>query len=614
MSSQNKKKPTVSVVTITQIKRQNTIKLTAEHIDNQTYKNILEWVIVEGSKTLEEALENEQFIKTLVCKVPIVYVPAHKSGVFNGDHLGGLRNLGNDNSKGQILVVMDDDDYYPPKRVEHAVCMLKTSKAGIAGCSSKYLYDYDLSLLLKFKQYGPNHSTNDCFAYTREYLENNRYDPTKDMAEEASFTKHFTNQMIQLDPKYTIISSSHSYNTFNKKEICITGSILKTPGRPEDGYMYPMTESGVDQDLSKLMGDFEQRYNQIFVKGEQSEFDISYFCGGTSIEWDPTSKSLGGSEQAVVHLCTEWAKMGLTVAVYAKIKGTCGVNGVYYKDWKEFPFHKEHNTVVLWRMSGINCGLPFNIKTKRLWVDYHDNNFQFRHPYTPFVHKIDRIFFKSQFHLDEYSKVHQHNIKYAIIPNGIRLTEFENNTSPEIERERYRFCYCSCYSRGLVEILAFIWPIIFKNEPRAELHIYYGIDSIQDPQQRQQLTLLMGQGGVMDHGRQPVEVIAREKQKSTFHLYITDCIGEIDCISIRESLVAGCIPLLSNSGVFKNRDGLKFNLDRTPENYENIANGILNLMKKQEFLEICRQKFKKSPTICSWKTVAEEWLRVSTQE
>ena len=124
----------------------------------------------------------------------------------------------------------------------------------------------------------------------------------------------------------------------------------------------------------------------------------------------------------------------------------------------------------------------------------------------------------------------------------------------------------------------------------------------------------MGQGGVMDHGRQPVEVIAREKQKSTFHLYITDCPGEIDCISIRESLVAGCIPLLSNSGVFKNRDGLKFNLDRTPENYQSIANGIWNLMKKQDFLEICREKFKKSPTICSWKTVAEEWLRISTQE
>ena len=28
-------------------------------------------------------------------------------------------------------------------------------------------------------------------------------------------------------------------------------------------------------------------------------------------------------------------------------------------DWKKFPFHKQHNIVVLWRMAGINCGLLF---------------------------------------------------------------------------------------------------------------------------------------------------------------------------------------------------------------------------------------------------------------
>jgi hypothetical protein len=151
--------------------------------------------------------------------------------------------------------------------------------------------------------------------------------------------------------------------------------------------------------------------------------------------------------------------------------------------------------------------------------------------------------------------------------------------------------------------------MIFQNEPRAELHVYYGIDSIQDPQQRQQLTFLMGQPGVMDHGRCAVETIALEKQTSTFHMYITDCPGEIDCISIRESLVAGCIPLLSNLGVFKDRDGLKFNLDKTPQGYQTIASGILNLMKKPEFLQICRDRFRESPTICTWRSVAEEWLK-----
>ena len=606
------KNPPVSVVTVTQIKRQDTIKITAEHINNQNYKNIVEWVIVEGSKTLEDCLANEEFIKTLSCKYPIVYVPGHTNGVFNDNHLGELRNLTNRNSKGDIIVVMDDDDWYPKTRVDHAVSMLVHSKAEIAGCSGKYLYDYDLELLLEFKSFGPNHSTNDCFAYKRSYLEKNSYDPSKDMAEESSFTRQFANQMVQLDPKHTIIGSSHSFNTFSKKEICITSCLLANPSNPSQGMMYPMALK-TTKTADEIMGpEMLKRYSSIFVRGEQDPYEISYFCGGTSIEWDAASQSLGGSEQAVVNLATEWVKMGKQVAVYGKLKNEVKLAGVDYFDWKKFPFHKEHQTVILWRMAGINCGLPFKIRTKQLWVDYHDNNFQFRHSYTPYTDKIDKIFFKSEFHLEEYQKYLNLKLaqdKYAVIPNGIRIKEFEE--SQDIQREPYRFCYCSCYSRGLLELLAFVWPIIIQNEPRAELHIYYGIGSIDDPKMREQLQFLMGQPGIMDHGRQPVDIIAREKRRSTFHLYVTDCVGETDCISIRESLVTGCIPLISNSGVFKNRDGLHFSLDnKTPQGYQTIGNGIVNVMKKPDFLDLCRKQFSKSKTICSWNDVAEQWLDV----
>jgi hypothetical protein len=484
--------------------------------------------------------------------------------------------------------------------------MLVHSKAEIAGCSGKYLYDYDLELLLEFKQFGPNHSTNDCFAYKRSYLENNSYDSSKDMAEESSFTKQFANPMVQLDPKHTIVGSSHSFNTFSKKEICITSCLLANPANPAQGMMYPMALQP-SKTAEEIMGpEMLEKYSKIFVRGEQDPYDISYFCGGTSIEWDPTSKSLGGSEQAVVNLSTEWVKMGKRVAVYGKLKCEVKYTGVDYLDWKKFPFHKQHQTVILWRMAGINCGLPFKIRTNRLWVDYHDNNFQFRHGYLEYTDKIDKIFFKSESHLEQYQKYFNLKLagdKYAVIPNGIRIKEFEEPS--EVVREPYRFCYCSCYSRGLMELLSFVWPIIIQNEPRAELHVYYGIGSIEDPQMRQQLQFLMGQPGIMDHGRQPVEVIAREKQKSTFHLYVTDCVGETDCISIRESLVAGCIPLISNSGVFKNRDGLHFSLDnKTPQGYQTIGNGIVNVMKKPDFLELCRKQFKQSKTICSWETVA----------
>jgi hypothetical protein len=101
--------------------------------------------------------------------------------------------------------------------------------------------------------------------------------------------------------------------------------------------------------------------------------------------------------------------------------------------------------------------------------------------------------------------------------------------------------------------------------------------------------------------------IINEKWKSSFHLYITDCEGEIDCISIRESLVTGCVPLISNTGVFKNRDGLHFNLVKNQECYQQIAQGICNLLTKPDFIEIARKQFKNSESVIEWKTVAEKW-------
>ena len=47
---------------------------------------------------------------------------------------------------------------------------------------------------------------------------------------------------------------------------------------------------------------------------------ILYIFGGNSIPWDPNSKKLGGSEQAVIQLSENWAKQGYK-GVYASLLG-----------------------------------------------------------------------------------------------------------------------------------------------------------------------------------------------------------------------------------------------------------------------------------------------------
>ena len=42
--------------------------------------------------------------------------------------LGAKRNFMHDKCKGSIIVYMDDDDYYPPDRISHAVEKLTNNK------------------------------------------------------------------------------------------------------------------------------------------------------------------------------------------------------------------------------------------------------------------------------------------------------------------------------------------------------------------------------------------------------------------------------------------------------------------------------------------------------
>jgi len=212
---------TISIVTITQETRQNCMLNLCDFIDKQTYRNkITEWVIVEGSKTKNEADRNKKFIKEKIfylSKVPITYVEQPEENL----KLSDFRNIGNEVSNGDIIICMDDDDYYPPMRVEDAVMKLLSTKKQIAGCSSVYLYDYKLEKLYKFKRISCNHSTNNCFAYKKEYLLNHCYENGLSRGEEMSFTNNFTEPMIQLDSKKCIVVSSHRSNTFDKSALCV---------------------------------------------------------------------------------------------------------------------------------------------------------------------------------------------------------------------------------------------------------------------------------------------------------------------------------------------------------------------------------------------------------
>jgi glycosyltransferase involved in cell wall biosynthesis len=210
MSKKNKKNkelPLVSICTPT-FNRRPFIPFMIRCFENQTYpKDKLEWIIIDdGSDKIEDLVS---------------HIPQVKYFKFDTKMpLGKKRNLMHKKSTGSIIVYMDDDDYYPPERVMHAVETLQSHpKALCAGSSEMYIYFKHIQKMYQFGPYGPNHSTAGTFAFKRELLNRTSYDDNACLAEEKHFLKDCTIPFVQLDPLKTILVFSHNQNTFDKKTL-----------------------------------------------------------------------------------------------------------------------------------------------------------------------------------------------------------------------------------------------------------------------------------------------------------------------------------------------------------------------------------------------------------
>jgi glycosyltransferase involved in cell wall biosynthesis len=201
--------PTVSVCTPT-FNRRPFIASMLECFRNQTYpKYRIEWIIVDdGTDKIKDLLD--------AANIPqIKYFPVEKKMA-----LGAKRNFMHEKATGSILVYMDDDDYYPPERIAHAVEKLQEKPEALcAGASEIYIYFKHIHKMVQFGPYGPNHATAGTFAFRRELLNQSRYEDHAALAEEKVFLKNYTIPFVQLDPLKTILVFSHEQNTFDKRKL-----------------------------------------------------------------------------------------------------------------------------------------------------------------------------------------------------------------------------------------------------------------------------------------------------------------------------------------------------------------------------------------------------------
>ena len=203
--------PLVSIVTPT-YNRRRFIPSLIKMVQTQTYpRDRMEWVVFDDGQE-----EVRDLFEQATSQLPTLKF------IWSEDKmtLGEKRNRLNQEARGEIIVAMDDDDFYFPERVEEAVKALQENPGfRLAGSSEVYMYFTDTKEIWKAGPYFVGHATNGTMVWTKTYADTHQYDETVAFSEEKSFLEGYKNPLVQLNPKTVMLVMSHSDNTFDKTEL-----------------------------------------------------------------------------------------------------------------------------------------------------------------------------------------------------------------------------------------------------------------------------------------------------------------------------------------------------------------------------------------------------------
>lgn len=319
------------------------------------------------------------------------------------------------------------------------------------------------------------------------------------------------------------------------------------------------------------------RYDSVQIKKKSSGKDVVYYCGPGDIlahesKWSPISKTLGGSEEAVINLSEYMVSKGYNVTVYNVLDGPSKkYSGVLFKNYWEWNPLDVQDLTIVWRDYTILKNVK-KINSSKVYLDMHDAIEIKKNVRTRF----DTIFVKSEFH----KTFVKNGSKVAVVPNGIKPIPC---ITPLTTKENFAICTSSpdrCL-HGLLKAL----PLIREKVPDFKVYWAYGfsagvneggIINNTDPAVQKwyidMLSLIKETDGFVDLGRLSQSELTEYYQKARYFIYGTH-FTEIDCISLTKALSADCIPLVAGNGAIaeKIRD-INKNFDlHTPfiETYEN---------------------------------------------
>jgi tetratricopeptide (TPR) repeat protein len=158
--------------------------------------------------------------------------------------------------------------------------------------------------------------------------------------------------------------------------------------------------------------------NELLPPRTHEDNEITIYCGPGFEQWSPKSvaKGIGGSEEAVINMSRELAKLGWKVTVYADPQDDQGeYEGVSYLPYYHINWKDNFNILVSWRQVGL---FDLDVHAKKTYLWNHD--IQRDIDYTPErVKKIDKVMFLSKWHRQNVPSLPEEKVFYT--SNGINV-------------------------------------------------------------------------------------------------------------------------------------------------------------------------------------------------
>lgn len=273
--------------------------------------------------------------------------------------------------------------------------------------------------------------------------------------------------------------------------------------------------------------------------------------------WDwtnPEKVGIGGSETSHIEMCARLSRLGHQVVSYAptEAEDILGPQEVPWISFRKADFSRP-GVWVVYRAPEVLDLMP---EDRDIWlvcqdVDYRMSGNELTEAR---ARKLTRIIALCDTHAGYLKWAHPYAAaKVCVSSNGIRADAIERVLEAPPQRNPHRMMYASSPDRGMVHLLARVFPRAKEVVPDLELHIYYGFENIEKVvtyygersrigRNTQQLRALLEQPGVTYHGRTGQFDLYREWAKAGIWCHPSN-FTETSCITCMEAQALGAIPI-----------------------------------------------------------------------